>query len=131
MIKSHSPSFGGSGNPSALPIVTTATTESARRRRAVIRMMRGSGRLDQSGSLSSILRNLLEKIPVTSRDAHTFTTEIHAPPPTIPQSPVQTALTNRALKYSIGRSPFNELQCPQSSCKLSRWFVPPFDRAMM
>ncbi len=29
-------------------------------------------------------------------------------------------LTNRALKYSIGRSPFNELQCEQSSCKLSR-----------
>ena len=23
------------------------------------------------------------------------------------------------------------LQCPQSRCKLSRWFVPPFDRAMM
>ena len=30
------------------------------------------------------------------------------------------SLANRARKYSIGRLPFNELQCPQSSCKLSR-----------
>ena len=38
---------------------------------------------------------------------------------------------NFARRYSCFRVPFAELHCPQSSCRFSKWSVPPFDFGMI
>ena len=42
-----------------------------------------------------------------------------------PTEPHIAISLSRAIRCSWGRSPLTELQAPQSSCRLSKWSVPP------